>query len=97
MVSWPISFSEEDRGTQGQAQWQEKVIAYLDFKHKGHSVEYFGCRNYRVLCKTITSTRLANLKQWTQQAGGEWLMFWLQHKYRMSIGSRSNFLALSGR
>lgn len=84
-------FFEEDRGTQGQAQWQEKVIAYLDFKRKGHSAEYFGCRNYRVLCKTTTTARLASLKQWTQQTGGD-VMFWFTTQERMSIWQPQRFL-----
>jgi Replication-relaxation len=83
-------FYEEDRGTQVQTQWQEKVIAYLDFKRSGDAETNFGCRNFRVLTKTTTPKRLANLKQWTEKAGGD-AMFWFTTQERVSIWQPQRF------
>lgn len=77
-------FYEEDRGTQGQKQWQEKVTAYINFKHSGEAEAHFGSRNFRVLTKTTTPKRLANLKQWTEEAGGD-AMFWFTTQDCLSI------------
>lgn len=84
-------FYEEDRGTQVQKQWQEKVVAYLGFKHSGRAQTNFGCRNFRVLSKTTTPARLANLKQWTEQAGGD-AVFWFTTQDRVSIWHPQWFL-----
>lgn len=84
-------FYEEDRGTQSQRQWQEKVAAYREFKRSGRAEQNFGFRNFRVLTKTTTYKRLETLKQWTQQAGGD-AIFWFTTQDRVSIWQPYQFL-----
>ena len=84
-------FYEEDRGTQSQKQWSEKVRGYVEYKERGESYRHFGCRNFRVLTKTTTLKRLANLKKWTESAGGN-QMFWFTTVDRVDIWQPETFL-----
>ncbi|MCB0141935.1 MAG: replication-relaxation family protein [Caldilineaceae bacterium] len=77
-------FYEEDRGTQSQRQWTEKIQAYIGYKKTGDSFAYFGFNNFRVLTKTTTPKRLANLKAWTEKAGGN-EMFWFTNVGQIDI------------
>ncbi|MEZ4706737.1 MAG: replication-relaxation family protein [Caldilineaceae bacterium] len=84
-------FYEEDRGTQSQKQWSEKIQAYMNYRHSGAAQTHFGFRNFRVLIKTTSARRLANIKQWSDKYGGA-TIFWLTSVDRVSIWQPKVFL-----
>lgn len=77
-------FYEEDRATESETMWREKVIAYQQYRQQGHSAVHFGCRNFRVLTKTVDNQRLQQLKAWTEGNGGD-TMFWFTTEVQVNI------------
>jgi hypothetical protein len=63
-------FLEVDRGTESNAVWAEKVVAYEKFRESGLATRIFGVKNFRVLVTVSTERRLVNLMDTTSQSGG---------------------------
>lgn len=64
-------FLEVDMGTMTNKRWQDKVRAYLHFRHIGLAQKHFGTNNFRVLTVTTTARRLQNLKKATERVQGD--------------------------
>jgi hypothetical protein len=64
-----------DMGTMTNKRFKEKVTAYIVYKTEGYYRQKFGTSSLRVLTVTTSNRRLRNLKQATEQAGGQSL-FW---------------------
>lgn len=78
----PVSFFlEVDRGTESNAVWAEKVMAYEQFRQSGLAQQHYGVKNFRVLVTTTTRRRLTNLVKTTLKAGnGQFYWFTVQDK-----------------
>ena len=63
-------FLEVDRGTESNAVWAEKVMAYEQFKQSGLLKEFYGITNFRILVTVTSSRRLQNLVRTTLKVGG---------------------------
>ena len=84
-------FLETDQGTMSNANWQEKVQAYKEFRLRGLSETHFGTRNFRVLTPTTGERRMHNLKRTTERAGGD-RFFWFTCQDRIDIWHPSRIL-----
>jgi len=68
-------FLEVDRGHTEGPRIRRKVRTYREYYASGLYEQHFGSRSLRVLTVTTSQRRLANLKAWTEKAGGGHL-FW---------------------
>ena len=59
----------------GRRDWSRKVRAYLEYFHSGRYGERYSAKGFRVLTVTTGQTRLQNLFEITEDAGGKSL-FW---------------------
>jgi len=84
-------FLEIDQATTTNARWQEKVVAYQEFRQGGQSKLYYGTRNFRVLTVTTGERRLANLLKATEKAGGDHY-FWFTTREQVTIWQPERFL-----
>lgn len=74
-------FLEVDRGTESNAIWAEKVMAYEQFRQSGLAQQYYEVKNFRVLVTTTTRRRLNNLVKTTlKTGGGQFYWFTVQDK-----------------
>ena len=60
-------FLEVDQGTMSNRRWADKIAAYRQFRDSGHSKQYFGTSNFRVLALASTGRRLGNLLKVTEE------------------------------
>ena len=76
----PIGFFlEVDRGTESNAVWAEKVMAYELFRKSGLAQRYYGVTNFRILVTVSSQRRLDNLVKTTLKAeGGPFYWFTVQ-------------------
>jgi len=84
-------FYEEDRATESEKMWREKVDAYIQYRQQNHAATHFGSRNFRVLTKTVNEDRLAQLKVWTERSGGD-AMFWFTTELKVDIWQPTTLL-----
>ena len=59
----------------GRRDWARKIRLYLAYKDSGKFDERYGARSFRVLTVTTGQRRLENLKQITEESGGQ-ARFW---------------------
>jgi hypothetical protein len=84
-------FLETDQGTMSNANWQEKVQAYKEFRMRGLSETHFGTQNFRVLAPTTGERRMQNLKRTTERAGGDHF-FWFTCQDRIDVWNPERLL-----
>lgn len=77
-------FLEVDRSTMSNSRWQGKIAAYVQFRSSGLSLQHFGTRNFRVLCITTSQQRLENIKNATEETGGN-TFFWFTTQQQVDI------------
>jgi hypothetical protein len=84
-------FYEEDRATESEKMWREKVEAYQQYRQQGYAATHFGSCNFRILTKTVNEDRLAHLKAWTERNGGD-AMFWFTTEQKVDIWQPNSWL-----
>lgn len=84
-------FLEVDQGTMSNARWQEKILAYREFRDNGLSERFYGTRHFRVLTVTTSQKRLKNLQKATQRVKGDHY-FWFTTQEAIDIWQSQTIL-----
>ena len=77
-------FVEVDMGTMANNRWQEKILAYQQFRSSGLSQRYYQARNFRVLAIISSQARLKNLKNTSEKVGADH-HFWFAEEAHINI------------
>ncbi len=85
-------FIEVDQGTMTNSRWQEKMLAYNQFRTSGLSQKYYQARNFRVLSIISSQARLNNLKKASEKVGADH-HFWFTSQENIDIWQPQKLLA----
>ncbi|GAB5491994.1 MAG: hypothetical protein Phog2KO_22090 [Phototrophicaceae bacterium] len=77
-------FLEQDMGTMQLSRFKQKVWAYLAYSQSGLSEKRFSTKKFRVLTVANSKQRALNLKQATEEAGGQ-RRFWFTSREQVDV------------